>query len=94
VGNSGSIGAHPASDLFRRDDGPSGFEKVEQAAPVIALARAAGNVSRAAGALVAWRVTLYGMNRRALKKPSKWHLQPQKLQGEVLSDPLAIAARV
>uniref|UniRef100_UPI0035146029 helix-turn-helix domain-containing protein n=1 Tax=Pseudooceanicola sp. TaxID=1914328 RepID=UPI0035146029 len=54
----------PASDLFGRDDGPTGFEKAERAAVVRALARAGGNVSEAARALGVGRATLYRRMKR------------------------------
>lgn len=60
----GEIKARPASDLFGREDGPSGFEKAERAAVVRALARADGNVSKAARALGVGRATLYRRMKR------------------------------
>ena len=61
---SGPLRPRPASDIFGRDDGPSGFEKAERAAVVRALARAGGNVSEAARALGVGRATLYRRMKR------------------------------
>lgn len=67
LGASGVIRPLPASDLFGREDGPTGFEKAERAAMIRALARAGGNVSEAARALGVGRATLYRrMNRIGL----------------------------
>ncbi|MEO8242001.1 MAG: helix-turn-helix domain-containing protein [bacterium] len=54
----------PASDLFGREDGLTGFEKAERAAVVRALSRAEGNVSEAARALGVGRATLYRRLKR------------------------------
>jgi transcriptional regulator of acetoin/glycerol metabolism len=54
----------PASDLFGRGDGPSGFEKAERAAVVRALVRADDNVSDAARSLGVSRATLYRRMKR------------------------------
>lgn len=59
LGASGIIKALPASDLLGREDGPTGFERAERAAVIRALARAGGNVSKAARALGVGRATLY-----------------------------------
>ena len=61
---SGPLRPRPASDLFGRDDGPTGFEKADRAAVVRALARAGGNVSEAARALGVGRATLYRRMKR------------------------------
>lgn len=61
---SGQLKPRPASDIFGRDDGPTGFEKAERAAVVRALARASGNVSEAARALGIGRATLYRRMKR------------------------------
>lgn len=64
LGTSGPIRRVPASDLFGREDGPTGFEKAERAAVMRALSRSGGNVSEAARALGVGRATLYRrMNR-------------------------------
>ena len=55
----GQLCPRPASDLFGRDTGPTGFEKAERAALVRALTRAGGNASAAAKALGISRATLY-----------------------------------
>ncbi|MCR8547562.1 GAF domain-containing protein [Salipiger sp. P9] len=60
----GALKPRPASDLFGRDEGPSGFEKAERAAVVRALTRADGNVSQAARALGIGRATLYRRMKR------------------------------
>ena len=60
----GALKPRPASDLFGREDGPTGFEKAERAAVVRALARAGGNVSEAARALGIGRATLYRRMKR------------------------------
>lgn len=62
--SSGPLVARPASDLFGRDDGTSGFDRAERAAMVRALARARGNVSEAARTLGVGRATFY----RRMKK--------------------------
>jgi transcriptional regulator of acetoin/glycerol metabolism len=64
LGVSGPIRSVPASDLFGRDEGPSGFEKAERAAVLRALSRAGGNVSEAARALGVGRATLYRRMKR------------------------------
>lgn len=61
---SGPVPAIPASDLFGREDGPTGFEKAERAAVNRALARADGNVSGAARTLGIGRATLYRRMKR------------------------------
>lgn len=61
---SGDLKPRPASDLFGREDGPTGFEKAERAAVLRALARAEGNVSEAARALGVGRATLYRRMKR------------------------------
>lgn len=61
---SGDLRPRPASDLFGRDDGPTGFEKAERAAVIRALTRADGNVSEAARALGVGRATLYRRMKR------------------------------
>lgn len=61
---SGDLKPRPASDLFGREDGPTGFEKAERAAVMRALARAEGNVSEAARALGVGRATLYRRMKR------------------------------
>jgi len=61
---SGPVSALPASDLFGREDGPTGFEKAERAAVIRALARARGNVSEAARSLGIGRATLYRRMKR------------------------------
>jgi transcriptional regulator of acetoin/glycerol metabolism len=61
---SGPIATIPASDLFGREDGPSGFEKAERAAVIRALSRANGNVSAAARNLGIGRATLYRRMKR------------------------------
>ena len=60
----GPIRALPASDLFGRGDGPTGFEKAERAAVIRALTRAQGNVSEAARDLGVGRATLYRRMKR------------------------------
>ncbi len=55
----GPMTPRPASDLFGRDTGPTGFEKAERAALIRALTRAGGNASAAAKALGIGRATLY-----------------------------------
>lgn len=59
LGTSGPIRRVPASDLFGREDGPTGFERAERAAVMRALSRSGGNVSEAARALGVGRATLY-----------------------------------
>lgn len=61
---SGPLAERPASDVFGRDDGPTGFEKAERAAVIRALARADGNVTGAAKALGVGRATLYRRMKR------------------------------
>lgn len=60
----GPLTARPASDLFGRENGPSGFERAERAAVIRALSRAGGNVSEAARALGVGRATLYRRMKR------------------------------
>tara|TARA_R100001129_G_scaffold181355_1_gene160538 strand:- start:678 stop:1658 length:981 start_codon:yes stop_codon:yes gene_type:complete len=60
----GTLKPLPASDLFGRDDGPTGFEKAERAAVIRALSRADGNVSEAARMLGIGRATLYRRMKR------------------------------
>ncbi|WP_304617505.1 helix-turn-helix domain-containing protein [Paracoccus sp. (in: a-proteobacteria)] len=55
----GAIRPRPAADLLGRQDDLTGFDKAERAAVMRALARADGNVSRAARALGVGRATLY-----------------------------------
>lgn len=64
LGLDGPLHPRPASDVFGRDGGPSGFEKAERAAVIRALARANGNVSEAARALGVGRATLYRRMKR------------------------------
>ncbi|OCW59644.1 Fis family transcriptional regulator [Hoeflea olei] len=61
---SGALKPLPASDLFGREDGPTGFEKAERAAVMRALSRADGNVSEAARMLGVGRATLYRRMKR------------------------------
>lgn len=60
----GPLAECPASDLFGRDEGPTGFEKAERAAVIRALFRASGNVTEAAKALGVGRATLYRRMKR------------------------------
>jgi transcriptional regulator of acetoin/glycerol metabolism len=60
----GPIKSIPASDLFGRDEGPTGFENAERAAVNRALSRADGNVSEAARMLGVGRATLYRRMKR------------------------------
>jgi transcriptional regulator of acetoin/glycerol metabolism len=60
----GPVAPMPASDLFGRGEGPTGFEKAERAAVMRALARTKGNVSEAARALGVGRATLYRRMKR------------------------------
>ncbi|MBM3603395.1 MAG: sigma-54-dependent Fis family transcriptional regulator [Alphaproteobacteria bacterium] len=55
----GAIRPRPAADLLGRQDDLGGFDRAERAAVVRALARAEGNVSRAARALGIGRATMY-----------------------------------
>jgi transcriptional regulator of acetoin/glycerol metabolism len=64
LGAIGPIRPIPASDIFGRDEGPTGFERAERAAVIRALARASGNVSEAARALGIGRATLYRRMKR------------------------------
>lgn len=64
LNQAGPITSLPASDLFGREDGPSGFEKAERAAVNRALSRANGNVSEAARNLGIGRATLYRRMKR------------------------------
>ncbi|MCW1931693.1 helix-turn-helix domain-containing protein [Pararhodobacter zhoushanensis] len=61
---SGALKPRPASDLFGREDGPTGFERAERAAVIRALSRAQGNVTEAARALGVGRATLYRRMKR------------------------------
>lgn len=60
----GTLKPLPASDLFGREDGATGFEKAERAAVMRALSRADGNVSEAARMLGVGRATLYRRMKR------------------------------
>ncbi len=60
----GPLTKRPASDLFGREDGPSGFERAVRAAVIWAISRAGGNVSEAARALGVGRATLYRRMKR------------------------------
>ncbi|MEM8776434.1 MAG: GAF domain-containing protein [Pseudomonadota bacterium] len=60
----GALRPRPASDLFGREKGPTGFKKAERAAVIRALARSDGNVSAAARALGIGRATLYRRMKR------------------------------
>lgn len=60
----GALKPRPATDLFGREDGPSGFERAERAALIRALARADGNVSGAARGLGIGRATMYRRMKR------------------------------
>lgn len=60
----GALKLRPAADILARGDEPSGFEKAERAEVIRALARADGNVSKAARALGIGRATLYRHMRR------------------------------
>jgi transcriptional regulator of acetoin/glycerol metabolism len=60
----GPLTARPARDILGRDGGPTGFERAERAAVVRALARAGGNVSKAARQLGVGRATLYRRMKR------------------------------
>lgn len=64
LNQTGPILSFPASDLFGREDGPTGFEKAERAAMKRALSRASGNVSEAARNLGIGRATLYRRMKR------------------------------
>ena len=64
LSTTGPLSERPASDLFGREDGPTGFEKAERAAVIRALARADGNVSEAARTLGVGRATLYRRMKR------------------------------
>lgn len=64
LGGVGPLRPVPASDIFGRDEGPTGFAKAERAAVMRALARADGNVSEAARALGIGRATLYRRMKR------------------------------
>ncbi|WP_084513944.1 GAF domain-containing protein [Salipiger mucosus] len=61
---SGAIAPMAASDIFGREDGPTGFEKAERAAMKRALIRANGNISEAARSLGIGRATLYRRMKR------------------------------
>ncbi|MGB3147741.1 MAG: helix-turn-helix domain-containing protein [Paracoccaceae bacterium] len=60
----GALKLRPASDVLGRADGPVGLEKAERAAVIRALARADGNISKAARGLGIGRATLYRRMRR------------------------------
>ncbi|MDW4550809.1 helix-turn-helix domain-containing protein [Defluviimonas sp. D31] len=60
----GALKMRPASDVLGRGDGPAGFEKAERAAVIRALARADGNISKAARGLGIGRATLYRRMKR------------------------------
>lgn len=60
----GALRPRPASDLFGREKGPTGFKKAERAAVIRALTRSDGNVSAAARALGIGRATLYRRMKR------------------------------
>lgn len=62
--STGPFTARPAADILGREDGPTGFERAERAAVVRALARANGNVSKAARQLGVGRATLYRRMKR------------------------------
>ena len=70
----GTLKPLPASDLFGRDDGPTGFEKAERAAVIRALSRADGNVSEAARTLGIGRATLYRRMKRLSIGENQTHL--------------------
>jgi transcriptional regulator of acetoin/glycerol metabolism len=55
----GAFRPRPAADLLGRQDEPGGLDRAERAAVVRALARAEGNVSKAARALGIGRATMY-----------------------------------
>lgn len=55
----GAMRPRPAADLLGRQDDLTGFDKAERAAVKRALARAEGNVSKAARALGIGRATMY-----------------------------------
>ena len=69
LGGETRFAPRPAADILGRDEGPGGFERAERAAVVRALARAGGNVSKAARSLGIGRATLYRrMNRLGLEE--------------------------
>lgn len=59
-----AITPRPAADILGREEGPTGFEKAERAAVIRAIARADGNVSKAARQLGIGRATLYRRMKR------------------------------
>ncbi|WP_208999377.1 helix-turn-helix domain-containing protein [Roseibium sediminis] len=61
---SGPFSHVPATDLFGREDGATGFAKAERAAIQRALTRAQGNASKAARDLGIGRATLYRRMKR------------------------------
>lgn len=61
---SGALKARPASDILGRGEGLAGMETAERAAVIRALARADGNVSKAARGLGIGRATLYRHMKR------------------------------
>lgn len=64
LASTGPLDARPAVDILGREDGPTGFQRAEHAAVVRALARADGNVSKAARQLGVGRATLYRRMKR------------------------------
>ena len=60
----GTLRPCPASDLFGRDKGPTGFKKAERAAVMRALARSDGNVSAAAGGQGSGGAAQYSRGKR------------------------------
>lgn len=64
LASAGPFASVPASDLFGREDGMTGFDKAERAAVNRALSRAGGNVSEAARVLGVGRATLYRRMKR------------------------------
>lgn len=62
--DTGPLTARPAADILGREAGPTGFVRAERAAVIRALARADGNVSKAARQLGVGRATLYRRMKR------------------------------